>query len=334
MTNAFRSQTLLLLVMVLVHMSALLFGGTAHAQNYPDRPVTIQGGYGPGGLGDNAARRMAQRLSEIWNVPVVVEPKPGAAGMLAAGSVIKAPADGYNLLYVIPETLSVTKALKRPTPGFDPIADLQPVSLVALSSSLLVVPTNSPHKSFKELIAYVQKNPDRLTFGVQGIGSVFHLSLEQLKAAAGADISLIPYKGVGQAVTDLLAERLDGMILSSAVALPHVQARKLRVLAVASEGRIPQMPEIPTIAESGFPGFAVPVGLSVMVRAGTPKHIVDKLSTDIRKVMAEPAMVDWLSSVSAVGTTLTPEEFRQRMRREIVQFQATIDRVGAQKFAE
>lgn len=306
----------------------------AQAQGFPDRAVTIHLGYPPGGLGDSASRKMAQRLSEIWKVPVVVANKPGAAGLLAASIVATGPADGYNLLYIIPETLSVTKALRRPSPGFDPIDDLQPVALTALSSTVLAVPFDSPHRSFKDLIEFARKNPGKLNFGIQGIGSAYHLSMENLKTMAGADITMVSYKGVGLAITDLLAGRLDGMVFTTSVAIPHLEARKLRVLAIASGERIAQLPGVPTIAESGFPGYDVSVGLSVMVRAGTPRPIVDKLSADIRQVMNEPDMVKWLATVSTVTTNLSPDEFRERMQREMAGFVRTIEKVGAQKFNE
>ena len=317
-------------------LSALLFSGllgaavpiAAQSQaDYPSKPVTIVLPYPPGGLADATSRRLAQRLSEIWKVSVVVDSKPGAAGLLGAGLVAKAPADGYNLLFTIPETLSITKAA-RTSAGFDPINDFQPVALTALSSTVLTVPADSPHKSFKDFMEFARKNPGKLNFGVQGTGSTFHLALEQLKAMSNTYITAIPYKGAAPALTDLLAGRLDGMIVSTSVTLPHVQAGKLRVIAIASKDRVPQMPGVPTIAESGYAGYDSPVGLGVLVRAGTPKPIVDKLSADIRRVMHEPAMVEWLSNVATVTSNITPEEFRARMQREVQTYGQLIDKAG------
>ena len=303
-------------------------------QEFPSKAVTIILSYPPGGLGDSSARRLAQRLSEMWKVPVLVDSKPGAAGLLGAGIVAKAPADGHTILYIIPETLSVTKALHRTAAGFDPINDLQPVAITALSSTVLVVPFDSPHKTFKDLIEFARRNPGKLNFGIQGIGSAYHLAFEQLKAMSGTEIMPVPYKGAGLAISDLLARRLDGMIFTTSIAIPYVQTDKLRVLAVASADRISQMPAVPTIAESGYPGYDAPVALATMVRAGTPRHIVDKLSADIRKVMHEPAMVEWLAQISTVTSNLTPEEFKARMQREIASYQRIIDKVGPQKFTE
>ena len=317
-------------------LKALLLGGlllsalplAAQTQSdFPSKPVTIVLPYPPGGLADAASRRLAQRLSEVWKVSVVVDSKPGAAGLLGAGIVAKAPADGYTLLYTIPETLSITKAA-RTQPGFDPVNDFQPVALTALSSTVLTVPADSPHKTFRDFIDFARRNPGKLNFGVQGTGSSFHLALEQLKALSGTDITAVPYKGAAPAMTDLLGGRLDGMIVSTSVALPHVQAGKLRVIAMASKDRVPQMPGVPTIAESGFAGYDAPVGLGVLVRAGTPKPIVDKLSADIRRVMHEPAMVEWLATVATVTSNMTSEEFRARIQREVQTYGQLMDKAG------
>ena len=187
------------------------FSAQAQSGDYPAKAVTFIIPYPPGGLGDAACRRLALRLSDIWKVPVPVENKPGAAGLLGAGIVAKAPADGYTLMYTIPETLSITKAARQ-NPGFDPVGDFQPIPLSVLSSVVLTVPADSPHKTFKDFIDYAKKNPGKLNFGIQGTGSGFHLALEALKAAAAVDIIAVPYKGAAPAMIDLLGGRLDAMM--------------------------------------------------------------------------------------------------------------------------
>lgn len=295
--------------------------------DYPSRPVNIVLPYPPGGLADAASRRLAQRLTEIWKVSVVIDSRPGAAGLLGAGIVAKGPADGYTLLYTIPETLSITKAA-RSASGFDPVNDFQPVALVALSSTVLTVPADSAHRSIRDFVEFARRNPGKLNFGVQGTGSTFHLALEQLKAMSGTDITAVPYKGAAPAMTDLLAGRLDAMIVSTSVTLPHMQAGKLRVLAVTSKDRVAQLPGVPTVAESGYAGYDSPVALGVLVRAGTPRAIVDKLSTDIRRVMHEPAMTEWLGNVATVTSDMTPEDFRARIQREVQTYGQLIDKAG------
>lgn len=298
-------------------------GSVAQVDWVPTKTVNIVMPYPPGGLADACSRRMAQRLSDMWKVSVLVENKPGAAGLLGAGQVAKGLTDGHTLLFTIPETLSITKAARTQV-GFDPIADLQPVSLVALSSTVLTVPADSPHKTFRDLLEFARRNPGKLNFAVQGTGSSFHLALEQLKAMTGTDMAPVPYKGAAPALTDLLAGRVDAMIVSTSVTMPHVQSGKLRVLAMASKDRVPQMPGVPTIAESGVGGYDNPVGLGVFVRVGTPRPIVDRLSTDIRRVMHEPAMVDWLASVATFTSNMTPEQFRARMMQEVESYSQLI----------
>ena len=311
-------------------LAAALFGAGFSAQaqsgDYPAKAVTFIIPYPPGGLGDAACRRLALRLSDIWKVPVPVENKPGAAGLLGAGIVAKAPADGYTLMYTIPETLSITKAARQ-NPGFDPVGDFQPISLSVLSSVVLTVPADSPYKTFKDFIDYAKKNPGKLNFGIQGTGSGFHLALEALKAAATVDIIAVPYKGAAPAMVDLLGGRLDAMMVSTSVTMPHVQAGKLRNIAIASKDRIAQAPGVPTIGET-YPGYDFPVGLAVFVRNGTPKPIADKLTADIRRVMNEPAMVDWLASVASVTSNITPDEFRVRIAREVPTYQQLMDKAG------
>jgi len=324
--NAHRRRVLGTSVAVLTIASAvpLLAQSTAP---WPSRSITMVLPYPPGGLGDAVARRLAQRLTEMWSVSVVVDNKPGAAGAIGAGLVAKAPADGYTMMYTIPETLSISKAAKLPL-GFDPVNDFQPIAMSAMSSTVLTVPADSPHKTFRDFMEFARKNPGKLNFGVQGVGSTFHLALEQLKSVAGVDIMAVPYKGAAPAVTDLLAGRLDGMIVSTSVTIPHIQSGKLRVIAIASKDRVPLMPDIPTIAESGYPGYDNPVALAVFVRAGTPQAIVDRMAADIRLAMNEKPMVDWLASLHTVTSTMTPDEFKARIQREVQTYAQLIEKAG------
>jgi tripartite-type tricarboxylate transporter receptor subunit TctC len=298
----------------------------SQTEDYPNRVVTFVIPFPPRGLGDAACRRLTQRLSEIWKVPVPVDNRPGATGLLGAGFVARAPADGYTVLYTIPETLSIAKAAGQAT-AFDPIGDFQPISLAVLSSVVLAVPAASPHKTFKDFIDYAKNNPGKLNFGVQGVGSSFHLALEALKAAAGVDIVAVQYKGAAPAMTDLLGGQLDAIMISTSVSLPYVRSGELRNLAVASRDRIPQVPDLPAISET-YPGYDFPVNLAVFVRKGTSKAIVTKLSTDISKVMHEPAMTEWLGTVASQTTDLTPDEFEARIAKDVQLYRQLIERAG------
>ncbi|QHE87514.1 Bug family tripartite tricarboxylate transporter substrate binding protein [Hydrogenophaga sp. BPS33] len=295
-------------------MSMLSMSALAQS-DFPRKPVTLVNPYPPGGLADSTARQLAQRLSTVWGQSVVVDTKPGAAGNLAAQAVINAPADGYTLLFTIPEALSITKASGVKV-GFDPAADLEPVALVALSTTVLIVPANSPHGSFKAFMEHAAQQPGTLNFGSQGQGSSFHLALEQLKLLSKTQITHVPYKGAAAALTDLTAGRIDAMIATTQLALPNVQAGRVRVLAVTSGERLAQFPGAPTIAESGFAGFEYPVGLGVFVRHGTPVGLIQKINADVRKVMNEPSFVELLAKSATVTTDLGASEFKSRWVRE------------------
>ena len=297
-------------------VALIAFAGSVLAQAaYPARSVTLINPYPPGGLADATARQLGIRLSILWKQPVIVDTRPGATGNLAATLVVGAPADGHTLLFTIPEALSITKA-SGASVGFDAAADLEPVALVALSSTVLVVNANSPIKSFADFMAYARANPGKVNFGSQGQGSSFHLALEQLKAWSGADIVHVPYKGAVAALTDLMAGRIDAMIATTTLAAPNVKSGKLRAIAVTSGERLSQFEGVPTVRESGFPRFEYPVGLGVFVRTGTPAALVERLNADIRKVMHDPSFVELLTQSAATTTDLTAAAFQKRWAQE------------------
>jgi tripartite-type tricarboxylate transporter receptor subunit TctC len=300
----------------------------ANAQfDFPTRQVMLINPYPPGGLADAVARQLSNRISVLWKQPLVVDTRPGATGNLGAAIVAKSAPDGYTLLFTIPEALAITKA-SGANVGFDPAADLEPVALVALSSTVLIVNADSRLTTFKEFMDFAARNPGKLNFGTQGQGSSFHLALEQLKEMSGTDIVHVPYKGAAAALTDLLAGRIDAMIATTTLAAPNVKAGKVRAIAVTSGERLAQFEGIPTIAESGYPGFQYPVGLGVFVRAGTPKALVDRLNADIRKAMHDPSFLEILATSATVTTDLTAAEFRARWEREVTQVQRLISKAN------
>ena len=309
----------------LMHFLLLLFvaGNVVAQADFPRHAVTLVNPYPPGGLADSTARQLAQRLSIFWKQPVLVDTRPGAAGNLAALVVVGAPADGHTLLFTIPEALSITKA-SGSNPGFDPASDLEPVALIALSSTVLLVNANSPIKSFADFIAYAKSNPGRLNFGSQGQGSSFHLALEQLKRLSGTDIVHVPYKGAAAALTDLLGNRIDAMIATTSLAVPNVKTGKVRAIAVTSAERLNQFDGVPTVSESGYPGFEYPVGLGIFVRTGTPAPVVEKLNAHIRKVMHEPSFMDLLAHSATTTTDLDASDFKKRWARETAGYKQLI----------
>lgn len=319
MANPVKRAAALCGILVVVAAAQLV-----HAQSdFATRQVILINPYPPGGLADAVARQLSSRISVLWKQPVVVDTRPGATGNLGAAIVAKAAPDGYTMLFTIPEALGITKA-SGANVGFDPAGDLEPVALVALSSTVLIVNADSKLKTFKDFMDFAAKNPGKLNFGTQGQGSSFHLALEQLKEMSGTDIVHVPYKGAAAALTDLLAGRIDAMIATTTLAAPNVKAGKVRAIAITSGERLTQFDGVPTVAESGYAGFQYPVGLGVFVRAGTPKALVDRLNADIRKVMHEASFLEILAASATVTTDLTASEFRVRWEKEVTQVQRLI----------
>ena len=309
---------------VLTFLATLALSAAVSAQSeFPRKAVTLVNPYPPGGLADSTARQLATRLQALWKQTVIVDTRPGAAGNLAAAIVANSPPDGYTLLFTIPEALAITKASGAAV-GFDPAADLEPVALVALSSTVLIVNANSPFMTFKDFMGHAAQKPGKLNFASQGQGSPFHLALEQLKGMSGTDILHVPYKGAALALTDLMAGRVDAMIATTTLAAPNVKAGKVRAIAVTSGQRLTQFEGVPTVAESGYAGFEYPVGLGIFVRAGTPRHLVERLNADIRKVMHEPTFLELLENSATVTTELSAGEFRARWTNELNKVQQLI----------
>jgi tripartite-type tricarboxylate transporter receptor subunit TctC len=255
------------------------------------------------------------RLGARWHQSVIVDSRPGATGNIGAALVVRAPADGYALLFTIPEALAITKASGQSV-GFDPAADLEPVALVALSSTVLIANANAPFKTFGEFLDYARKNPGKLNWASQGRGSSFHLGLEQFKTMAGVDIVHVPYKGAAPALTDLLAGRVDVMIATTTFATPYVTDGKVRVIAVTSAERLKQFSGVPTVAEMGYPGFDYAVGLGIFVRRGTPSALINRINADIRSVMHEPSFLELLGQSATVTTDLSANDFRDRWQAQ------------------
>jgi tripartite-type tricarboxylate transporter receptor subunit TctC len=253
---------------------------------YPNRVVKIIVPFAAGGGTDLMARNIAQKLNEAWKQPVVVENRTGAGGIIGADAVAKAPADGYTLL--LATTTTAINASLVAKPPYDMQRDLQPVAMLGLYALVAVVPAASPVRSLQDLVALSQKKA--LTAGSGGNGTPLHLVLEMFKGASGANILHIPYKGGGPALVDLLGGQTDLVFSLSAECLPHVKSGKLRALAVTTETRIPQMPDVPTTAEAGFPGVQATGWNGLMVPSGTPKEIVAKINAEVTNIMAVPEM--------------------------------------------
>jgi tripartite-type tricarboxylate transporter receptor subunit TctC len=255
--------------------------------NYPEKSIRILVGFAAGGPADIVSRLVGDKLSEAWGKPVLIESVTGAAGNLATDRVVKAAPDGYTLLMAASAMIVVNPSL-YPKLSFDPATDLAPISQVGFTPNILVVHNDVPANNVRELVSLARAQPGKLTFGSGGVGSSNHLSGELFKSIAGVDMQHVPYRGVAQAVPDLLGGRLTMLFGNAPNVGPLVREGKLRALAVTSLKRSPSAPELPTLTESGFPGFDVTTWFALMAPRGTPAPIIAKLNDQVARVIALP----------------------------------------------
>ena len=297
----------------------LMVGGEANAQTYPTKPVRMIIPFPPGGTTDILGRVAAQKLSEALGQQVVPDNRPGAAGNIGTELVAKAPPDGYLLLTAPGSTLTIHPSLYAKLP-FDPLKDFAPVTILGIVPNALVVHPSLPVRNVKELVALAKSRPGELNYASTGAGQSTHLSMELFKTMAGVKIIHVPYKGSAPAVTDLLGGHVSLMFDNMPSALPHVKANKIRALAVSTLKRSPVAPEIPTVAESGLPGFEVSVWFAVLAPAATPRPIVDRLNQVLVKALQSPDVRERLSSQGAEPIGNSPEEFTAVMKHDLVKW--------------
>jgi tripartite-type tricarboxylate transporter receptor subunit TctC len=286
----------------------LLTAATAQAQPYPGKPVKIVVPYAAGGAVDIVARGVGQPLSEALKQPVIVDNRPGASANIGMEMVAKAPADGYTLL-MASNGIATNMAL-FPKLAFDGRRDFAPVARIGYAPLVIVVPAASPAKSLKDLIAMATAEPGKLTYATAGNGSSGHLAGELLKSTAKIDVLHVPYKGGAPAITDLLGERISFMPINPVEVMSHIRSGKLRALAVASDKRFPLLPDVPTVAEAGLPGYEATVWWGIVAPAATSVDIVRQLNADTNKVLTDPEIAKKLNELGVVVTPGTPEQFR------------------------
>jgi tripartite-type tricarboxylate transporter receptor subunit TctC len=299
----------------------------AHAA-YPDKPVRLVVPFPAGGATDFMARSLAQKLGDRLGQTVVVDNKGGAGGAVGAEAVATSPADGYTLLFSTMGVLAINPSLYKSL-RYDPVKSFVPVSLTHSTANMLVVHPSVPAKNVQELIAYAKANPGKLTFGSAGNGTSSHLAGELFKSMAGVDITHIPYKGTGPALTDLLTGRISMMIDTVSVHVENVNAGKVRALGVTGTKRVPSMPTVPTIAESGLPGYDVSIWLGVLAPAGTPADIVDRLNTEIGKVMSDPEMKAQLAKAGIEALHSSPADFAATIKNDTAKWTKVVKASGA-----
>ncbi len=287
----------------------------ALAQAYPAKPVRWIIPYAAGGSADTRARQIVPHLAEMWGQPIVVETKPGAGGVLGTDSVAKAAPDGYTMGMGNFAPLAVNPSLLKGLP-YDPLRDFAPVILLERGPLVLMVNPSLPVKSVKDLIALAKQKPG-MSFASSGNGGAHHLSGEMFKAMTGIDIQHVPYKGGAPAATDLMGGHVSMMFELMYAALPAIKGGKLRALAVTSSERLPVLPDVPTMAEAGVPGFESSNWQGVIMPAGTPRDIVAKANAAINKILAMPEVKNIILSQGNQAGGGTPEEFAALIRAEI-----------------
>jgi tripartite-type tricarboxylate transporter receptor subunit TctC len=308
--------------------AVILAPASAFGQDFPSKPVRFVVGFTPGGPSDILARALGQKLAERWSQQVVVDNRPGAGGNLAAEAVAKSSPDGYTWLLGNNSILATNQSLYRSLP-YDPIRDFAPVALVAIQPNILVVHPSLPVSSVDELIRFAKANPGKLNYASSGSGAAAHLAGELFKAMTGVELVHVPYKGAQPALTDVIAGQVQMMFATSASVIPYIKAGRLRALAVTTAQRSASVPELPTVAEAGVPGFEATTWHGVVVPAATPAAIVARLNEEINSALGEKDLKDRLTSLGAEISTGTPKQFTDYIAREIPKWAKVVKDSGA-----
>jgi len=287
----------------------------ALAQSFPTKPVRVVVAFSPGGVTDIIARTIGGKLAELWGQPVVIENRPGAGGSIAAVAVSRAPADGYMLL-VHSSGYAINAAL-NPSLPYDPRKDLIDVAPLGSQPMLLVVSPASGIASVRDLIAAAKAKPGELAYGSAGIGSGAHLNGEKFRIAAAVDVLHVPYKGGAEAIQDTIAQRLGFTFNTVTLALPHIREGRLRPLGVSSAQRSALLPDVPTIAEAGVPGFEFSFWNGLWAPAGTPPQIVERIARDVARAVAQPDVRERFANLGAEAMDMTPAQFSRFVQSEI-----------------
>jgi tripartite-type tricarboxylate transporter receptor subunit TctC len=307
---------------------ALVASQSASAQSWPNKPIRIVVPFTAGGNTDIVARMIGERLSQTFGQPFLIENKPGAAGLVGATAVAKAPADGYTFLMGTVGTHAINAALYAKMP-YDTVKDFTPVTLVASVPNILVVHPSLPVNSVKDLIGYLKANPDKANFASSGSGTSIHLSGELFKIRTGVAMTHIAYKGSPPALSDLMGGQVQLMFDNLPTSLPYVKAGKLKALAVTTSKRIPALPNLPTVAESGLPGFETGSWFGLLAPAGTPMDIVNRVQQETAKALATPGMKERLLAQGAIPSGNTPAQFATLIDRELKKWQPVVRASGA-----
>jgi tripartite-type tricarboxylate transporter receptor subunit TctC len=302
--------------------TALAAGNARAQEKWPAKPITYVVPFPAGGTTDILARLISQKLGPVLGATLIVDNKGGAGGSVGSELASRAAPDGYTILGGTISSHAINVSL-YPKIGYDPVKSFEPITLIGTNATVLVVNQASPFKTLQDVIA-AGKAKKPLTCASAGSGTSQHLSLELLKAKAGIDITHIPYKGSAPAIQDVIAGQVDMMFDTTVVAGPHIAGGKLRALAVSSAKRVPSLPTVPTVAESGVPGYEVVSWQGVFAPAGTPKTIVERLHAEIAKILREPDMQERLGKLGMDGADMTIDQFAAFQKAEVTKWAAVI----------
>ena len=300
----------------------------ATAADYPTKPITLMIGFAPGGPSDVMARILTRKMEEILKQPLVIENRAGAGGSIAGAAVARAAPDGYTVLLATGSLLAINVSLYKNL-GYDPEKDFEPISLIGTQTNVLYLHPSVPAKSFGELIAHAKANPGKLSFGSGGNGTPAHLAGELLKIEAKIDITHVPFRGTGPTLQSVIGGHVPMAFNPPSPLLPHIQSGAIRPVAITTLKRTAVLPEIPTIAESGFPGFEATTWHAFVAPAGTPKDVIAALHRAISATVNDPAVRKALTDLGIDVVGGTPEELRAYLKSEIPKWAEVVKASGA-----
>lgn len=298
-----------------------VFSPMAMAQ-YPEKPIRMVVGYAPGGAADKLIRPISDQLSKVLKQPIIIEYKPGAGASVAADFTSKAAPDGYTLHITDSGPMAILPNMKKM--GYDPIKDFTPISMIGEGGVVVVVLPTSPAKDIKSLVELAKKDPQKWSYGTSGVGGVGHLAGEQFKAAAKLDISHIPYKGGNPAITELLGGHVPFLFSSLGSAAAQIQSGKLVALADTASKRSSMFPNVPTLAESGFPGFDATIWFGIVGPAGLPKNVMDTLVPALNNIMKDPAVIAAIKREGYEPMDFTPQQSADRIKSDLAKWGKTV----------
>ncbi len=303
------------------------FGGAAHAADYPDHPITLVVPFPPGGSTTVMARNVADKMSAALGQPIVVENRGGAGGTIGTRIAAKAQPDGYTILLSYTGTFSIAPAAYA-NPGYDPHKDFSPIGLIGAAPNLLVVTMSLPVKSLAELVVYAKALPEPMQYGSPGVGTVNHLAGEVLAQSINVKMQHIPYKGNGPALGDLIGGHIPMMFMPIPASLGNVKAGTLRALAISSAKRSSLVPDVPTLAEAGVPGFDVALRYGLAAPAGTPKPIIDRLNKELNAALADPEVQKRIANEGAEALPGTVQDYVADLDKEEAKWGALVRKIG------